>query len=83
MKVLQGMFPECLISSFGNIPQPAKSPDLTATDFSLWGHLNLRCMLLAYTLSKNLKDCFTKGTGRTDGVLLESRTVSERNYTSD
>jgi hypothetical protein len=39
MGVLQEMFPRRLISLRGDIPWPARSPDLVACDFFLWGHL--------------------------------------------
>lgn len=36
---LQRLFPGHLISRFGDVPWPARSPDLTAPDFFLWGYL--------------------------------------------
>jgi hypothetical protein len=39
MTFLRGMFPGRLISLFGDIPWPARSPDLTDPDFFLWGYL--------------------------------------------
>jgi hypothetical protein len=39
MGVLRKMFPRRLISLRGDIPWPARSPDLAACDFFLWGHL--------------------------------------------
>jgi hypothetical protein len=39
MGVLREMFPGRLISLRGEIPWPARSPDLAACDFILWGHL--------------------------------------------
>ena len=36
---LQTLFPGHLISRFGDVPWPARSPDLTAPDFFLWGYL--------------------------------------------
>lgn len=42
MQVLRDMFPERLISRFGDIPWPPRSPDLSTCDFFLWGYLKDR-----------------------------------------
>ncbi|KAJ4441354.1 hypothetical protein ANN_11209 [Periplaneta americana] len=42
LRLLRNFFPGCIISRFGNIDWPARSPDLTAPDFFLWGHLKAR-----------------------------------------
>jgi hypothetical protein len=39
MQVLNEMFPDRMISRRGNIEWRARSPDLNACDFFLWGHL--------------------------------------------
>ena len=39
MNILREMFPGRIISRFGDIAWPARSPDLTAPDFFLWGYL--------------------------------------------
>jgi len=39
MRVLNEMFPVCVISQRGNIEWPARSPDLNTCDFFLWGYL--------------------------------------------
>jgi hypothetical protein len=39
MAVLREMFPGRLISHFGDINWPARSPDLLAPDYFLWGHV--------------------------------------------
>lgn len=39
MALLRDFFPEKLISRFGDIPWPPRSPDLTPMDFFLWGYL--------------------------------------------
>jgi hypothetical protein len=39
MSVLQEMFPQHVIFRGGNVPWPARSPDLSACDFFLWGYL--------------------------------------------
>ena len=37
--VLGQLFPGCIVSLHGDIPQLAHSPDLSPYDFFLWGHL--------------------------------------------
>jgi hypothetical protein len=39
MRVLNEIFPACVISWRGNTEWPARSPDLNACDFFLWGYL--------------------------------------------
>jgi hypothetical protein len=39
VEVLRQMFPNRVISRTGDIPLPAKSADLSACDFFLWGYL--------------------------------------------
>jgi len=36
------MFPGQLISRFGDVPWPPRSPDLSGCDFFLWGYLKWR-----------------------------------------
>jgi len=36
---LRRLFPQRVISGFGDVPWPPRSPDLTAPDFFLWGYL--------------------------------------------
>ena len=40
MASLRSKFPGKLISRFGDVEWPSRSPDLTPPDFFLWGHLN-------------------------------------------
>ena len=42
MTLLKDCFPNRLISRFGDIPWPPRSPDLTPCDFFLWGYLKSR-----------------------------------------
>jgi len=37
MSVLREMFPQHVISRGGDVPWPARSPDLSAYDYFLWG----------------------------------------------
>ena len=39
MSVLREMFPQHVISCGGDVPWPARSPDLSACDYFLWGYL--------------------------------------------
>ena len=39
MNILRPLFPGDLISRYGDIEWPARSPDLSVCDFYLWGHL--------------------------------------------
>ncbi|KDR07961.1 hypothetical protein L798_01616 [Zootermopsis nevadensis] len=39
MQVVGGMFPQHVISRFGDIPWPPRSPDLSVFDYFLWGYL--------------------------------------------
>jgi hypothetical protein len=42
MTVLRRLFPYRLISRFGDVPWPPRSPDLSICDFFLWGYLKSR-----------------------------------------
>jgi hypothetical protein len=39
MALLQDLFPERLISRFGDLTWPSHSPDLTAPDYFWWGYM--------------------------------------------
>ena len=39
MAAVRSLFPNHVISSYGDITWPARSPDLSACDFFLWGYL--------------------------------------------
>ena len=41
MQILKAIFPNGLISRFGDIPWPLRSPDLNASDFFLRGYLKV------------------------------------------
>ena len=40
--IVEEFFPGCIISRFGDINWPARSSNLTAPDFFLWGHLKAK-----------------------------------------
>jgi len=45
MNVLREMFPQHVISRGGNVPWPARSPDLSTCDYILWGYLKSRVFI--------------------------------------
>jgi len=45
MSVLREIFPQHIISRGGDIPWPARSPDLSACDYFLWGYLKSRVFI--------------------------------------
>ena len=53
---LRAMFPGHLISRFGDVPWPARSPDLTAPDFFLWGYLKSQVFENGPTTLQELED---------------------------
>ena len=42
MTIVRNMFPGHLISRFGDVPWPPRSPDLSTCDFFLWEYLKSR-----------------------------------------
>ena len=42
MTIVRNMFPGHLISRFGDVPWPPRSPDLSTCYFFLWGYLKTR-----------------------------------------
>jgi hypothetical protein len=42
MVAVRNLFPNHVISRYGDITWPARSPDFSACDFFLWGHLKYR-----------------------------------------
>lgn len=53
MALLREMFPGRLISRFGDVPWPARSPDLSVPDFFLWGYLK---SLVYNTLPRTIEE---------------------------
>lgn len=56
MAVLRNLFPGRLISRFGDVPWPARSPDLTAPDFFLWGYLKHKVFITRPQNLEQLKE---------------------------
>jgi len=56
MNVTRMMFPGRLISRFGDVQWPPRSPDLTACEFFLWGYLKSRVYASKFCTLDDLKD---------------------------
>ena len=55
MSVLREMFPQHVISRGGDVPWPARSPDLSAYDYILWEYLKSRIFISKPRTIKELK----------------------------
>ena len=53
---LRRLFPQRVISHFGDVPWPPRSPDLTAPDFFLWGYLKNKVYSNGHTDLHTLKE---------------------------
>jgi hypothetical protein len=71
MTFLRGMFPGRLILRFGVILWPARSPDLTALDFFLWGYLKYKVYATRLHSTQELKDCIVEGIGTIYVAILQ------------
>jgi len=58
MAVARGMFPQRVISRFGDVDWPPRSPNLSACDFFLWGYLKEKVYAHRPHTIQELKDCF-------------------------
>ena len=71
MNVLRNMFPGRLISRFGVVPWPPRSPYLSSCDFFLWGYLKGR----VYTHKpRNLKEL--KGAIRQEVLTIDQQLLA-------
>jgi len=57
MTVVRQMFPQHIVSRFGDVPWPPRSPDLTACDFFLWGYLKSKVYVRKPRTVDDLKVC--------------------------
>jgi hypothetical protein len=57
MNALRDLFPGHLISRFGDVAWPARSPDLNACDFWLWGYLKSKVFVTKPNTIAQLKNC--------------------------
>jgi len=55
MSVLREMFPQHVISRDGDVPWPARSPDISACDYFLWGYLKSRVFISKPRIMPELK----------------------------
>lgn len=70
MEVLRNMFPGKLISRFGNVPWPPRSPDLSYCDYFLWGYLKERVYAHKPRNLIDLKDAITEEVNLIDQDML-------------
>lgn len=71
MAVLRQLFPHRLISRFGDIFWPPRSPDLSVCDFFLWGYLKLRVYEAKPRTLNELKEAIRQEITRINRDLLE------------
>lgn len=71
MDLLRENFPEKLISRFGDIPWPPRSPDLTPMDFFLWGYLKSRVYTNNPRTVVDLKENIRREIGAIEPSLLQ------------
>ena len=61
LAVLRLLFPQRVISRFGDVPRPPRSPDLTATDFDMNMSYRLAfCKTIAQLMSHNNRRQFPR-----------------------
>ena len=65
MSVLWEIFPQHVISRVGDVPLPARSPDLSVCDYFLWGYLKSRVFISKPRTTAELKQSM-KGRNRGD-----------------
>ena len=68
--VLRNMFPGRLISRFGDVPWPPRSPDMSSCDFFLWGYLKGRVYTHKPRNLGELKDAIRQEVLKIDQQLL-------------
>lgn len=71
MRVLREIFEERVISRFGDVPWPPRSPDLSVCDFFLWGFLKSRVYEDKPRTLEHLKIAIRREVQRIDRALLE------------
>ena len=82
MAILRSQFPGQLISRFGDVEWPARSPDLSPLDFFLWGYLKERVYRGNPTTLTDLKDAIDSeirliGPAITSAVMNSMRNRAE------
>jgi len=71
MDVVHRMFPGKVISCFGDIPWPPRSPDLTTCDFFLWGYLKSHVYTHKPRTLSDLKEAIREDVTTIDREMLE------------
>jgi len=77
MTVFWQMFPQHVVSRFGDVPWPPRSPDLSACDFFLWGYLKSKVYIRKPRTVEGLKvsirekncNCATRNVSKCDAEL--------------
>lgn len=76
-----GMSPGHSFPQFGDIPWPSHCPDLTASEFFLWGYLRSKVYATHLQPTKELKDHIMEGNAKISGALLQQvMRTSESDY---
>lgn len=70
MDIVRRMFAGRLISRFGDVPWPPRSPDLSSCDFFLWGYLKERVYVHKPRTLLELKEAITEEVRAIDLELL-------------
>ena len=70
MTIVRNMFPGHLISRFGDVPWPPRSPDLSTCDFFLWGYLKSRVYTHKLRTLNDVKEAIRQEIRPTDRQLL-------------
>ena len=70
MTIVRNMFSGHLISRFGDVPWPPRSPDLSKCDFFLWGYLKSRVYTHKPCMLNDLKEAIRQEIRLIDRQLL-------------
>ena len=70
--------PGHLISHFGNVPRPPRSPDLSTCDFFLWGYLKSRAYTHKPRTLNDLKEAVRKFVRSIASCWPVSRTILKK-----
>ena len=72
MEVVHRMFPQHVISRFGDVAWPPRSPDLSICDFFLWGYLKGKVYISKPRTLEELKDSIRREIAAIDNDLLQT-----------
>jgi len=78
MAVVRAMFPDRLISRWGDVPWSPRSPDLSMCDFFLWGYLKSGVYEGKPRTLEELKGAIRKKIGMINQELLERAVANFR-----